>query len=707
MPDLSLLFQPEKFSHRRSQTESLLQLEQECNELIPSWRIAIPNLEIPALPMVHQLKTVSPTPCTAQLLSVESITTNMRVRDNFVKGLFEDPVSADSVEQVRSVAASRALWEEAGPAPENLEEGFLSNPNYTDVQKQRWLEEHCLAIAVNRYRDLKKEVERLGRAANLKPAERLLLRWLDQLAELIQDKFTDKFYSLAGDASHNVYGPYLAKVTPEQIAVIVMHEVLSATLKAARNGIRFSTLCIQIADAVHAQLDYERIRSTSPHQIRYLGSQTSVRSIENATRYLGLETPEPAVKVKLGAWLLKMLLEVAMLPTSPEKNLAYGIQDGEARLTSETEIPDADSELTLFKETFGESENADACVESAFEYFLSSAGKSHRTSKPRLVGKIRCTLALLHEVEDQHANIESLGTRFQPMVIPPLSWAGNDNGAYLITSVYRNRIELMRSKSPIQQSPLQDGHHDLSLLCRALDILGRTPWRVNQFIYEVQKEAWEAGGGIGEIPSKKDIPFPPPLTVEEAQDPVRRRQHKKLMQKVQQLQYDAHGLRCCFRYQHKVAEDYKSLNAIYFPHNVDFRGRAYPLPPHLNHMGADLCRGLLTFSKSKPLGREGLSWLKIHLCNLFGNNKMSFKDRIRFTDDHMDQIRDSALKPLEGSRWWTTAEEPWQALAACKELTSAYDTCKYPEDYISSLPIHADGSCNGLQHYAALGGDIY
>lgn len=28
-----------------------------------------------------------------------------------------------------------------------------------------------------------------------------------------------------------------------------------------------------------------------------------------------------------------------------------------------------------------------------------------------------------------------------------------------------------------------------------------------------------------------------------------------------------------------------------------------------------------------------------------------------------------------------------------------------PENFVSHLPIHQDGSCNGLQHYAALGRD--
>lgn len=29
-----------------------------------------------------------------------------------------------------------------------------------------------------------------------------------------------------------------------------------------------------------------------------------------------------------------------------------------------------------------------------------------------------------------------------------------------------------------------------------------------------------------------------------------------------------------------------------------------------------------------------------------------------------------------------------------------------PSSYVSHLPVHMDGSCNGLQHYAALGRDV-
>lgn len=60
---------------------------------------------------------------------------------------------------------------------------------------------------------------------------------------------------------------------------------------------------------------------------------------------------------------------------------------------------------------------------------------------------------------------------------------------------------------------------------------------------------------------------------------------------------------------------------IYFPQYIDFRGRAYPLPVHLNHIGDDLCRGLLLFDEAKVLGERGLYWLKIQVANLYGKDK--------------------------------------------------------------------------------------
>ena len=88
---------------------------------------------------------------------------------------------------------------------------------------------------------------------------------------------------------------------------------------------------------------------------------------------------------------------------------------------------------------------------------------------------------------------------------------------------------------------------------------------------------------------------------------------------------------------------------FYFPHNLDFRGRAYPIPPHLNHIGDDLSRGLLLFAEAKPIGERGLRWLKIHVANLHGFDKGSFDERVQYVEDHMADIYDSAERPLEVS----------------------------------------------------------
>ena len=100
-----------------------------------------------------------------------------------------------------------------------------------------------------------------------------------------------------------------------------------------------------------------------------------------------------------------------------------------------------------------------------------------------------------------------------------------------------------------------------------------------------------------------------------------------------------------------------------------------------------------------------MRWLKIHLANVYGNNKISFDDRVKFVDAHIEEIKDSARDPLDGNRWWLQAEDHWQCLATCKQLSKALELDD-PTKYVCNLPVHMDGSCNGLQHYAALGGDV-
>jgi DNA-directed RNA polymerase, mitochondrial len=84
--------------------------------------------------------------------------------------------------------------------------------------------------------------------------------------------------------------------------------------------------------------------------------------------------------------------------------------------------------------------------------------------------------------------------------------------------------------------------------------------------------------------------------------------------------------------------------------------------------------------------------------------RLSLKERIEYVDTIMDEIIDSAERPLNGRLWWKKSEEIWQTLACCIEIANAVKSGD-PANYSTSFPIHQDGSCNGLQHYAALGRD--
>ncbi|KFV61666.1 hypothetical protein N307_08370, partial [Dryobates pubescens] len=168
---------------------------------------------------------------------------------------------------------------------------------------------------------------------------------------------------------------------------------------------------------------------------------------------------------------------------------------------------------------------------------------------------------------------------------------------------------------------------------------------------------------------------------------------------------EMHSLRMDALYKLSIANHLRD-KVFWFPHNMDFRGRTYPCPPYFNHLGNDVTRAILLFAEGRPLGPKGLDWLKIHLINLTGlKKKNSLQERLDYANEIMEDILDSADRPLTGRKWWMTTDEPWQALACCMEIAKA-SRSPDPAAYISHFPVHQDGSCNGLQHYAALGRDL-
>jgi DNA-directed RNA polymerase len=55
-------------------------------------------------------------------------------------------------------------------------------------------------------------------------------------------------------------------------------------------------------------------------------------------------------------------------------------------------------------------------------------------------------------------------------------------------------------------------------------------------------------------------------------------------------------------------------------------------------MGADISRGILEFSDSEKLGEYGLYWLKVHLANVMGKDKLKFDDRVGYVEGILDAV---------------------------------------------------------------------
>jgi DNA-directed RNA polymerase len=443
----------------------------------------------------------------------------------------------------------------------------------------------------------------------------------------------------------------LVSISLDKLTLITIHEVLGHVLRR-REGIPLKQLAFNIGNAIQTEHNFERLRVEADNLFeRVYGKSRSQATIDRMARQkLQFAVWSRETKIALGRQLLEWLLETAQISHKHHT----GIVDVESAFKIET--------ITRGGRKFRVVVGHDYIFDFVDPYTLSGV--------------------LLSQV------------RHFPMMIPPRPWIGPLNGGY-----FSHQVPILRFESFEEQMiPLLERSDHLSAIYEGLTALGETPWRINHFVLDVMKEVWRQGGGLGEIPDRHDKPLPLPQPPE-----GKSKAWFKKIRKIQQENYDLTGLRCDFLLKLEVAEKFRD-RVLYFPHNMDFRGRVYPVPPHLNHMGSDLCRGLLLFAEGKPLGSRGLYWLKIQLANFYGLDKLPFEERLAFVESNMHEIEDSADRPLTGRRWWLNADNPWQCLAACRELTNAFRQSD-PTQYCCALPIQQDGTCNVMQHYAALGGD--
>uniref|UniRef100_A0A8C8BPD5 DNA-directed RNA polymerase n=1 Tax=Oncorhynchus tshawytscha TaxID=74940 RepID=A0A8C8BPD5_ONCTS len=328
-------------------------------------------------------------------------------------------------------------------------------------------------------------------------------------------------------------------------------------------------------------------------------------------------------------------------------------------------------------------------------------------AKDSQVGFIKPHPILTQMQQDAMETTLTFDSYVMPMLCPPVPWTSAKFGAYLLTPTKMMRTVVGANQHEILLEKCQDA--DLHAVLDSLNQLGNAAWRINQPLLDIIISVFNDKGN-----EKLDIPPPnseaPKILRYSQQDlatysSAEKAHLKRELVKAKKKCSEMHSLRMDALYKLSIANHMRD-EVFWFPHNMDFRGRTYPCPPYFNHLGSDVTRAILVFAEGKPLGPGGLKWLKIHLVNLTGLKKRSsLAGRLEYANTIMDDILDSADNPLNGKKWWQNADEPWQALACCMEIANAVRSPD-PTHFISHFPVHQDGSCNGLQHYAALGRDV-
>ena len=279
--------------------------------------------------------------------------------------------------------------------------------------------------------------------------------------------------------------------------------------------------------------------------------------------------------------------------------------------------------------------------------------------------------------------------QYLPMALPPKPWTNTRDGGYRYSMRCMDTFIKHAQKDFLRSIDREIPDEFPVTVYKAVNAIQETSWAVNERVLKVVKEIIGRGEDLAGIAGIDED--------ENSDDSV-----KRIQKRVSQASVIA------------IADELLNSQGVapfYFPHNVDFTGRVYPLPHYLQPQGNDLPKGLLQFGEAKALGTQAaVNWLAIHGANTMAEHegvkldKQSHAARINWVNDHSDEIRAVAEDPIKNIEWWKDADSPLCFLAFCFEWAGYLAACERGMGlaFESRIPIAQVGSCNGLQHYSAL-----
>ncbi len=565
------------------------------------------------------------------------------------------------------------------------------------IDEQIKLEEEAVANGVERYRRLVATAIERGESANLKSAERFVVHWFPALTAAIRQDQTD--YAAGKHAQDQVIvGPVLAKLDAERLAVITINQAVGLTLPHPR-GTSSAIVMKAIGSAVLGEYNLDRLED---HDIGARRNRAARLAIEGDTADKHMMPNEEEHLARL---------EIQFRQLSPKRVSWWARKKlGDEHTRRQAAFKIGARLLWLLIEN-ASARGYDQPFKLAFHHYLAQmvvpAARSRRSV--RKMGMIRMDAEVIDEIHRGNDLRALIRPKYLPMIVEPYPWVQDDENPEKVTQggYVGIRTPLMSHPTRGQKALLKKA--DKRPLFERLHPVTSTPWKINARVLALAKALWDRGGGEVEIPhadNRPPIPRPgaynpdlPPRERWGAVDPETRERYEQESAMIRKENRARRSLRAAFIPKLMLAERFADVPQFYYPHQFDYRYRFYPLPQPLNHQGDDLCRGLLARATPRPLGNRGIWWLYVHAANCWGNgiDKLTFQQRIKWVEDHTADIERATSDPIN-DEFWRRAEKPWSFIAAC------YSLCD-PEGEGQYQRIRIDGTCNGLQWYAALARD--
>ena len=552
------------------------------------------------------------------------------------------------------------------------------------IQRQIKRETESIRQGVLAYRDMVNTTTARGDASGLVPVQRLMAHWYKPLRKAIQLE-QRRCYMHGNDGEgknygRDVYGPALRLLKSDYIATILMGNVMQELLLEPA-GVKFTKVAYGVGRDILAEANLQLLRQDHRAMSGELktimkhmpaGEKMAFRR-ENMTNYERLTKMCSRLHSRRVNWWAKKTLE------DPVWSRRVCSTMGAALIWHLV--------MTASCANYGEDEIVPAVLRE-------QRWESNGRKKARSIGYLVLTNECMNIIDDGHVRREIMRPKYVPMAAPPVRWEKDRGGYYvtktpLVARTCRERGDLIDASEEKMQ-PFFDG----------VDALNSVPVQINPFILEVQRHLYRSGGGVANLPMLENPPLPEYTGHEndEQRDQVKS-ERAAVHRKIRSLK----GERVNVNMLHTVAEEMAEHEAIYQVHQADFRGRCYPVQPILNHQGSDLARSLFRFASPVKVLETGRRWMKVTMADLWGLKGLSHDEAVSVIDAGMSEIEGWSHDPEKNDGWTRkhdgspNSKKAFQSLAMAQALVD--------DDAAAQIPIQQDGTCNGMQHYAAMARD--